>query len=324
MRFIGSIPDPQLAERFSDYLVALGIANQVEQGTSGFAVWVHDDDHIERSKSELSSFLTDPNRGQYSQASDAAQRVREDQHRRDESLRKNYIDYRTRFAGLASKPMPVTIALAILCATVAVFTQFGEKRDDIQAWLRFGNLSSEEMVQDLVESIKNINRPQVRSFKLVPPGMQEILHGQVWRLFTPMFLHFGLMHFVFNMLWLLDLGAIIERRLGSLALLAIVLCVAALSNLAQFYWNGPNFGGMSGVVYGLFGYVWVKSRVEPQLGMRLHQQTITVMLIWLVVCIVGIIPHVANAAHVVGLIVGVVLAHAPYSWRKMKQKQRAL
>jgi membrane associated rhomboid family serine protease len=58
--------------------------------------------------------------------------------------------------------------------------------------------------------------------------------------------------------------------------------------------------------------------------MKLHQQTVNVMLIWLVVCAVGIVPHVANAAHVVGLIVGVVLAHAPYSWRRMKQKQRAM
>jgi GlpG protein len=132
------------------------------------------------------------------------------------------------------------------------------------------------------------------------------------------------MHFLFNMLWLLDLGAIIERSRGSLKLLAIVLCVAALSNIAQFYWNGPDFGGMSGVVYGLFGYVWVKSKVEPQLNMRLHQQTILIMMIWLVICIVGIIPHVANAAHVVGLLVGVVLAHAPYSLRRMKQKQRAM
>jgi hypothetical protein len=45
VRFIGSIPDAQLATRFGDYLIALGINNQVEQGSSGFAIWVHNDDH---------------------------------------------------------------------------------------------------------------------------------------------------------------------------------------------------------------------------------------------------------------------------------------
>src|SRR5262245_4311071 len=96
LRFIGSIQDGQLATRFSDYLVALGIANEVEQGSSGFAIWVHDDDYLERSKNELATFLSNPGGTQYAAASKAAQRVRDDQERREQSLRKNYIDYRTR------------------------------------------------------------------------------------------------------------------------------------------------------------------------------------------------------------------------------------
>jgi membrane associated rhomboid family serine protease len=48
-------------------------------------------------------------------------------------------------------------------------------------------------------------------------------------------------------------------------------------------------------------------------------QTVTIMLAWLGLCMVGIIPHVANAAHLVGLIAGMVLAHGPYSWHKLKR-----
>jgi GlpG protein len=325
MRFIGSIPDDQLATRFSDYLVALGINNQVEQGSSGFAIWVHDDDQIERSKAELATFLNDPNRPMYGQASNAAQRVRDDQLRKEESLRKNYIDYRTRFAGLANKPAPLTIALIIACLLVAFLTQFGESGEHVERWLRFGNLTTEEQVQDVIEIFRrNRTQTQVKPIELIPPGAQDVLGGQVWRIVTPMFMHFGLLHLAFNMLWLWDLGRAIERVRGTLAFLGIVLATSALSNIAQFYWSGPYFGGMSGVVYGLFGYIWVKTKVEPHLGFRLNPQTVLIMMAWLVLCAVGFIPNVANAAHVIGLIVGMVLAHAPYSWRRMKQQQRAV
>lgn len=330
MRFIGSLPDFQTATRFGDYLTALGIANDIEQGAQGFSVWIHNDDHIERSKSELTSFLTEPHAGRFTEASKAAQRVRDEQERREQSLQKNYIDYRTRFAGFGSKPIPLTIALVAISLLVAALTKLNAEPNEVAEWLSFGTLTSAQIgeltAKEITEKVREsfgLSRPPQRTFQLKPPGLENILHGQIWRLITPIFLHFGAMHLIFNMMWLVDLGAMIERKRGTLVLLLIVLATGVFANVAQFYWTGPYGGGMSGVVYGLFGYVWVKSKVEPQLGLQVGQQTIMLMLAWMVICMAGLIGNVGNAAHLIGLITGMVLAHAPKSWRKLRQNQRA-
>ena len=49
--------------------------------------------------------------------------------------------------------------------------------------------------------------------------------GHFWRFITPIFLHFGLMHFVFNMFWLVVLGGKIERGAGSMQLFLLVLVI---------------------------------------------------------------------------------------------------
>jgi len=107
------------------------------------------------------------------------------------------------------------------------------------------------------------------------------------------------------MLWLRDLGSMIEARQTSLQLALLVLFVAASSNVMQFYIGGaPNFGGMSGVVYGLLGYVWLRGKFDPGSGLFLHSATVTMMIVWFFVCLLGLIPHIANTAHAVGLVVG--------------------
>ena len=63
---------------------------------------------------------------------------------------------------------------------------------------------------------------------------------------------------------------------------------------------------MSGVVYALFGYIWMKGQNEPEQGMILHPSTVQTMLFWLVLCMMGWVGNVANTAHVVGVAVGIV------------------
>jgi GlpG protein len=127
----------------------------------------------------------------------------------------------------------------------------------------------------------------------------------LWRLITPIFIHFSLLHILFNMLWLRDLGGMIEGRQSTGKLAILVLAIAVCSNLGQFLVGGPVFGGMSGVVYGLLGYIWMRGKFDPGSGLFVHPVTVGMMIIWFFACFTPIVPHVANAAHGVGLVMGV-------------------
>jgi len=138
----------------------------------------------------------------------------------------------------------------------------------------------------------------------------------VWRLATPMLVHFSVVHILFNMLWMWDLGRLIELLKGSAFLLVFVLLTGIASNVAQYAITGnPLFGGMSGVVYALLGYVWMQGRHNPRFGFVLHKSTVIMMLGWYVLCWTGLAGPIANWAHTAGLVLGVawgyVQARAP-------------
>lgn len=149
---------------------------------------------------------------------------------------------------------------------------------------------------------------------------------QYWRLLTPIFLHFGWLHITFNSLWLWELGALIERRLGSLLLAVLVLVCGMGSNIAQHMFSGPSlFGGMSGVVYALLGFCWVYNSLLPDSSLAMPRPIIAFMLVWLVFCMVAPtellgIGSIANAAHLGGLLLGCASA-VPVALRRKQMRE---
>jgi len=147
-------------------------------------------------------------------------------------------------------------------------------------------------------------------------SLQAELPGidQWWRYWSPIFLHFSWMHIVFNGLMLLEMGRRIEIAQGSRRLFFLVMICALVSNLAQFFVDPGNvFGGMSGVIYALISYGWLYQRLEPAASIDMPAGLMTMMLLWLVLCFSGLVTMVgmgkiANAAHVGGLLSGLVLA----------------
>ncbi|MDF2179265.1 rhomboid family intramembrane serine protease GlpG [Aliiglaciecola sp. CAU 1673] len=136
-----------------------------------------------------------------------------------------------------------------------------------------------------------------------------VAHHQWWRLIGPAFVHFSALHIVFNLLWWWVLGGQVERQLGTSHLLLVFLVTAIASNTGQFMVSGPNFGGLSGVVYGLMGFVWWCGWLRPAWGLSLSKPLVGFMLVWLVLGYADILwVSMANTAHTLGLVSGCVLA----------------
>jgi len=134
---------------------------------------------------------------------------------------------------------------------------------------------------------------------------------------TPALLHFGAVHLVFNLLWLWYFGRMIEPVLGWWRMLALVLLTAFGGNMAQYLWAGNGmFGGMSGVVYGLLGFIWMWQTLQPQSVLRLPTAMITVFLVALVLMGVLASGMIATAAHLGGLVSGMLAGLALGAWRR--------
>jgi GlpG protein len=137
---------------------------------------------------------------------------------------------------------------------------------------------------------------------------QKVLQGEVWRIFTPILLHMSFLHILFNMLWFKDLGYAIEYSFGKHFLIKFILITALISNLLQFFSHGPSFGGMSGVLYGMLGFIWVYKNLNPQFEYSLPKSDIYLMIFWFFLCLSGILEMIANMAHAGGIVTGILVA----------------
>jgi len=82
----------------------------------------------------------------------------------------------------------VTIALIAVCALVALLSGLG---------------ASQAVLQTLYIASPGSH------------GFEDIANGQAWRLVTPIFIHFGILHIVFNLMWIWDLGRMMEAIKGA-------------------------------------------------------------------------------------------------------------
>lgn len=137
--------------------------------------------------------------------------------------------------------------------------------------------------------------------------LADVQNGEFWRLITPIFLHFTELHLFMNLVWLYMLGSRIEAAYSPLHILAMTLIFGMAGNLLQYVIDGPSFGGMSGVVYGMLIYTWAHGRWMPRARVAISDQIILFILASGVISIVLGLP-VAHWAHAGGALAGLAWA----------------
>lgn len=285
MRLLTTVAEQTDAKTLGDALYSDGVVTTIKETRDGtFAVWVHDEDQMEQARAFLDGF--DPSVSRFSDMARKARAQRRQEAKADDQLRARTQKIRRQIEAKQNMRIgSVTAGLIVICVIVFFLTGMGKNMEVVRLFtftplvpvrggLAFGDVSA-------------------------------IWTGQPWRLVTPMFLHFGFMHIFFNMWWLKDLGTAIERVFSSRYLLGFVLVTAVFSHVLEYAISGPTtFGGMSGVVYGLFAFVWIRGRLDPSFPYRMPPQLVTFMLIWLGLGFTGWVGPIANWVHTGGLMVG--------------------
>lgn len=141
------------------------------------------------------------------------------------------------------------------------------------------------------------------------PYEQLVGSGQWWRLWSPAIIHLSILHIAFNVMWWWTLGKDFELLFGHFFVMLFFLITALASNYAQFLVSGSGFGGLSGVVYAMFGCVWWLGWLKPTWGLQLPKPLIGFMLVWMVLGYADVLfISMANTAHSVGLVCGCLIA----------------
>jgi GlpG protein len=260
----------RLAQAFSDYLTSQQIDNSIEKNEFHHQIVINNQAQLIQAEYELTAFLENPNQEKYLSASWESGKI-DAQHAEFTYEKSHLVSNFIQHAGW------LTHSIFVFCVLIFALMSLG-------------------LFQPILSGLA--------FFTYQPFDLSES-----WRFITPAFLHFSALHIVFNLLWWWQLAGIVEKQQGKQRLLLIFLFTAIASNLAQYFLVSPYFGGLSGVVYGLVGYCWLFGLLNKNSKVCLQNSYFGFLLVWLVLGFVDMLPmNVANYAHLVGLLAGLLLA----------------
>jgi GlpG protein len=157
-------------------------------------------------------------------------------------------------------------------------------------------------------------------FQWAVPSAIEIFAGRYWGLLTAPFVHIEIWHVAFNVYWFWILGRAVEREIGRIGLILLVVFSAVTAAGAELAVADTTGIGLSGVVYGVFGFMWMGSRRIRAFEDLLPRQTVVIFLVWLVACYIATelkVMNIANAAHLFGMLFGMAAGEAFVNRRRI-------
>ncbi|MDX1964185.1 MAG: rhomboid family intramembrane serine protease [Pirellulales bacterium] len=362
MRQLCQFEEAPTAQRFAAALLGRGIDVRVDGQNEQWEIWIRDEDQLPVAAELLAEFRANPQAPQFNSSAkvtlDQLQPGKPAPTPR--SGRTKVIRMRDRWdSPFIARPGIVCWFLGVMCVLVfvmdpgnrgsrndldtfaahelfvsrLVYQPLPSFLDETQMRKQMGELLAEAKRIESGENVDLLKKEQEQRELAAKalfgmerqPLFASIRQGEVWRIWTPIFLHFGIAHIAFNIMALFSYGSLLETAKGSLRLLLLTVALGAISNTSEYlwgYWWNPLvpviFGGMSGVLCGWFGYAWMQSRYNPGGNVYLDPGRVIYMLLFLALCVVGVFGPIANAAHLGGLLAGIGIA-----WGEIWLERRA-
>lgn len=314
MRCLGQISGRSSAESFVAYLLTQDVTTQIESvgdpasrgNADTWEIWVRDEDKMDMARAELIQFVDNPRDPKYSAALSQAKSILADREKKKQQAARNVrrVDMRgrNRLGGGGSIP-PLTLTLLIVSIGVSLMSSFNQPKP------------SNDWGQAIVENLSFVSAVDYLQSNGDPAA--SLKKGELWRMITPIFLHMNMFHLAMNMFVLVSFGRMVERWVGTPRFALFVLLLAVGPNLLQglapdWMHGNPAFGGISGVLYGLFGYVWIRSSMDATLGVSIPFPMVVIFVGLIVVGLSGMVPgwQFADLCHLGGLLIGCAAAFA--------------
>lgn len=306
MRWIGSLPNLEQAQRFVRFLRAQGVESAAEKSADEQSrIWIVKEDQVELAQRLLDEFQRSPADARFDSVEPP---------RPLEALEERASEAEPIRSRITLKP--ITFLIAVVCVVLLLMQQWQEVNFErehpaakkvafavlvpiqeslmiqvppgllaLRNWLATLPADAPDPTEDQMKQVLS-SVPAYRGLwgefqqdlgiqpaQPMGPILPEVRHGQLWRMFTPALLHAGILHLAFNLIWWIYFGKQLEHRLGLGRYLLLVLIGALGSNLAQYLVSGPDFLGLSGVICAQGGFILMRERKAPWEGYPVPRST---------------------------------------------------
>jgi len=283
MRRLGLLTSKSAADQFAHHLKSLSLDARRDEIAAGSEFWLYDEDRVE----EIRKVLERYQRGEFVPVEiPRPAPVPEVVTRTAPSPTPR----RPPFLAMLT-PEPWTVLICVLSISATLLTGFFQVPSEFSRALAIIPL--------------NVSANGASWSPADDDPFLWVSRGEVWRLFTPALIHGHFLHIIFTVQWFYVFASVVERIRGTWRLAGLTILSAVASNLAQYAWAGPVFCGLSGVGYALYGYVWMKSLLQPETRFQIPRSLHIMFWVWTLICFSGLLP-IANAAHASGLAVGIL------------------
>ena len=147
----------------------------------------------------------------------------------------------------------------------------------------------------------------------------DIWDGKLYGLFTSFFVHLSIAHILFNMMWLWQLGAVLETTLVAWKYFLFMLGACFVGSCCEIALSGQTGAGASGVVYAMFGLMWAGRGSMASWRFLATRQNYNIFILWGLFCIFLTYSHImaiANGAHWGGFAYGLAIGYLFYAPRR--------